>query len=135
MDEAEARARKRSYERQMADKRSKIAGIDGKIRRLREAYDKIGDAKNEVRSNVARYQNAADACGAWTGNLRDRFNEAADEVGSSRDAYLRRADECRDAIRDAITRLENRKADMNGAIGSLQRLWNDVVGWLAKQTD
>lgn len=136
MNESQARSGMRSCEASISSRRASIADADAKIARLRAAYDQIGQEKSAVDSIGMQYRVRVQQAALWSGALRRDFDSAAvDRVFSETSGYLSQADRCRDQIRDAITRLENQKADDGSVIGWLQQRWNDFCGWLEKNTN
>ena len=136
MDVTQAQAQMSSYQGQISQQRANIRAIDAKIARLRTAYDEVRAEGDELSRICGLYLGDQGDASTWSGDLRsDHDGAATGDVPSARDAYMRQVDACRDAIRDAITRLENQKVEANGLIGWLQSAWNELCGWVEKQTN
>lgn len=132
MTESEARAKMSSYKREQRECRARVSSIDARIERLWGAYDRVGAAAEALRQDGRAHVNKLQASAAWTGSLKRAFDGKVDAISPALDSYLSRADECRDAIREEIRRLENEKAEQNGLIGWFQSRWNDLSSWVDK---
>ena len=118
-----------SYQRSMDRNRAKVAGLDAKIERLWRAYRQVGDAGEQLEQAARRHVRRIDRQDDWRGTRRQRLYDKGHELSSALGAYMAQVDACRDEIRQAINRLENEKADLNGSIGQLQRAFNDLSSW------
>lgn len=113
-----------------------IAGIDAKLSRLWAAYDRVKEQRAIIMTDANEALGFLDDFTEWHGSRRTHFD---DMVGSGLSPavtlYDTNADGCAADIRDAITRLENEKAEANGIIGELQKAWNNAHSWWDKLTD
>lgn len=130
MTQSEASARLRSYRCKQGECRARIASLDVRIARLWSAYDRVGSAASELRQHGFSHTVKLQSGRTWTGSLKRTFDEKAGEISPELSSYLSRVDDCRDAIREEIRRLENEKTEQNGLIGWFQARWNDLSSWM-----
>lgn len=119
-----------SNESQQATTRSEISDLDNKIQRLRDAYNKLDEAKESVKVQKNIVGNMPDFYESlWKGAHANSVYTACESGGvlSTEYAnYVDALDEVEDNINNEINRLNNIRSEKWGILQGLINAWNNL---------
>lgn len=112
--------------------KSQIDSIDSKIRRLDNAYNKIGEFKNAAKTirnnekgNVFTF-GVSNTSSYWKGQNYDKYSKYNTALDSDHITYINQIDRAQDLINDERRRLKNMRAEKAGILKGLIEAYNYV---------
>ena len=110
---------------------SKIAAIDEKLSRLRDAKKSVGNIQSGVADIkfLIQYKKYRPV---WKGQNKSKYETDFDSLTSDFTSFQVEMNAYYDAICDEITRLENQKNEQNGFIGWCQSMINSLGNEIEK---
>lgn len=119
-----------SNESQQAATRSEITNLDVKIQRLRDAYNKLDEAKESVKVQKNIVSNMPDFYeSVWKGAHATSVYTACESGGVLSNEYANYVDaldEIEDNINNEINRLNNIRSEKWGILQGLINAWNNL---------
>ena len=117
------RSRIRRYELQRTQLRNEVAVLNGKIERLRSAYNRVHAAKKAYKKEKEALDKIYDEHFSWQGSNYDTFRSYSSICKGANKDFLNDVDSVQDEINRAMTGFENQVLEKMGAIGRLS-------GWI-----
>lgn len=117
---------------QISSARSKKEGYLEEAKKVKEIYDELRKIKSEfVKQKKAVASKKDEHDDSWTGNLHDtKFVTPAGNLISYFDSSIKAMDDNIDELLIKINEYENKALEMDGLIGQLGILLNNISGWI-----
>lgn len=117
---------------QISSARSKKEGYLEEAKKVKEIYDELRKIKSEfVKQKKAVASKKDEHDDSWTGNLHDtKFVTPTGDLISYFNSSIKAMDENIDELLIKINEYENKALEMDGLIGQLEILLNNISGWI-----
>jgi len=121
---------------QKETKESEKAIVEKKVKRLKDAYDKVHTEVENARTLKSDFNNQDDFTGdEWKGTKSQQFeNNNFENFKNQYSVYITRLDGIQDDINTELTKQENKVISLNGDIlglgQAINSLWNQIQNWV-----
>lgn len=117
---------------QISSAQSKKESYLEEAKKVKEIYDELRKIKSEfVKQKKAVASKKDEYDDSWTGNLHDtKFVTPTGDLISYFNSSIKAMDENIDELLIKINEYENKALEMDGLIGQLEILLNNISGWI-----